>query len=309
MLNDLGATVNCSTTNMIEFARKLIEENFKKAVFYLALFFVLDILVFWQIADGASENRKLSVYFLPVGQGDSEFIELPGGVKILIDGGPPDALVLKNLDKILSPRDRYLDIVALSHVQLDHFGGLIEVLKRYDVGVFVWNGVPGETTAADYLMEVIKEKNISLISLAAGDVIRYDGSDVKVLWPLSADAIKTNLNETALVLELESNGKRALFTGDIGVKTENRIIADNLDKIDILKVGHHGSKFSSSANFLNALKPKAAIIEVGKNSYGHPTPEVLNRLADIGAQIFRTDRDGLIKFEPTGEALKIFKIE
>ncbi len=295
---------------MIDFAYKLIKGNFKKAVFYLALFFILDVLVFWQIADGASENRKLSVYFLPVGQGDSELVILPGGVKILIDGGPPNAFVLKNLDRILSSRDRYLDIVALSHAQLDHFGGLIEVLKRYDIGVFVWNGVPGETTAAGYLMEVIKERNVPLVSLAAGDMIRHGGSDVKVLWPLAGELMKKqDLNETALVLEFESNGKRALFTGDIGSKTESKIAGEYLDRVDILKVGHHGSKFSSSANFLNAIQPAVAIIEVGKNSYGHPTAEALKRLLDVGARIFRTDRDGLLKFETDGGALKIFKIQ
>lgn len=294
---------------ILEFARKLIEENFKKVIFYLTLFFILDILVFWQVADGASENRKLSMYFLPVGQGDSELIILPGGVKILIDGGPPDALVLKNLDRILSPRDRYLDIVALSHVQLDHFGGLIEVLKRYNVGVFLWNGIHGKTKAADELMETIRESKVLLVSLAKGDSVRYGGSDIKVLWPPPTGATKVNLNETALVLELKSNGIHALYTGDIGAKTE-AAIADFVDgTIDVLKVGHHGSKFSSSVNFLEAVRPAVAAIGVGKNSYGHPTAEALKRLSDVGARIFRTDRDGLIKLETDGGALKIFKVQ
>ena len=235
---------------MKEFVRKLIENNFGKIVFWLALFFILDILVFRQIGADVLEKDKLSLYFLPVGQGDSELLSLPGGVKVLVDGGPPDALVLKNLDKILSPRDRYIDIVALSHAELDHFGGLIEVLKRYRVGVFIWNGVPKNTSAAKGLMKMIKDKNISLISLAAGDAILYGISDIKVLWPPeNTVASGESLNETALVFGLESKNTRALFTGDMGEKTENKIMADLANGVDILKVGHHGSKFSSSASF------------------------------------------------------------
>jgi beta-lactamase superfamily II metal-dependent hydrolase len=245
-----------------------------------------------------------------VGQGDSELVILPGDVKLLIDGGPPDSLVLKNLDKILSPRDRYIDLVISTHPQQDHFGGLIEVLKRYKVGAFIWNGEIGTNPAMKDLLEIIKENSIPLVMLSAGDRIIYDGSEANVLSPISGG--KIDINEDALVLALLSEGMRTLFTSDVGEKTEKRIITDMADsvdkKIDILKVGHHGSRFSSSVRFLNALKPKVAVIEVGKNSYGHPTPEVLNRLADIGAQVFRTDQDGLIKFEPSGKMFKIFKI-
>ncbi|MEK7506142.1 MAG: MBL fold metallo-hydrolase [Patescibacteria group bacterium] len=295
---------------MKEFIRKFIGNNFGKVVFWLTLFFILDILVFRQIGADASEKDRLSLYFLSVGQGDSELVKFPGGAKILIDGGPPDSLVLENLDKILPSRDHYIDIVALSHAELDHFGGLMEVLKRYRIGAFVWNGVPKDTSAAKELIKTIKDKNIPLITLAAGDVIRYGASRMKVLWPpKNTIASGDSLNETALVLELESKNTRALFTGDMGEETENKIMADMADKVDILKVGHHGSKFSSSANFLDSIRPKVAVIEVGKNSYGHPTKEALNRLADVGAKIFRTDRDGLVKFEAADDILRFFVIK
>ena len=294
---------------MIDFAFELIERNFKVLIFWLALFFALDLLVYWQIAGGFGAEGKLALYFLPVGQGDSELAVFPSGAKMLVDGGPPDALVLNALDKIFSPRDRYIDIVALSHEELDHFGGLIEVLKRYKVGVFVWNGIPKDTQAAGELEKTIKEMNVPAVTLAAGDEIKQEGSEVKVLWP-PAGAKENNgsLNETALVLELESQGVRALYTGDAGTETEGNI-ADSIDgPIDILKVGHHGSKFSSSASFLDAIKPKVSVIEVGKNSYGHPTADALGRLADAGSEIFRTDKDGLIEFQPIAGALQIFKI-
>jgi competence protein ComEC len=145
-----------------------------------------------------------------------------------------------------------------------------------------------------------------MVTLVAGDKIIYGESETDVLSPVSG--VKVDINEDALVLALQSGDTKTLFTSDVGAKTETSILNSYAGPIDILKVGHHGSKFSSSANFLNILRPKVAVIEVGKNSYGHPTPEVLNRLADIGAQIFRTDQDGLIKFEPAGGALKIFKV-
>lgn len=290
----------------MEFAHKFIEGNFKKAVFLLVLFFVLDILVLWQINGGDAANGKLSLYFLPVGQGDSELAMLPGGAKLLIDGGPPDSLVLKNLDEILSPRDRYIDLVVLTHPQQDHFGGLIEILKRYKVGAFIWNGEVGTNPAMNDLLAAVGENKIPLVSLAAGDRIIYGESDINVLSPVVGG--KVDINEDALVLALQSGGTKTLFASDVGAKTEASILNSYSEPIDILKVGHHGSKFSSTASFLSALKPKVAVIEVGKNSYGHPTPEVLNRLADIGAKVFRTDQDGLIKFESIPGALQIFKI-
>ncbi len=291
---------------MSEYAKKFIEGNFKKIVFFLSLFFILDILVLWQVNGGDEVNNKLSLYFLPVGQGDSELAVLPGGAKLLIDGGPPDSLVLKSLDKILSPRDRYIDLVISTHPQQDHFGGLVEVLKRYRVGAFIWNGEMGTNPAMNDLIKVIKENNVPLVTLSAGDKIIYGKSDMDVLSPVVGG--KTDINEDALVLALQSSGTKTLFTSDVGAKTEAGILNYYAEPIDILKIGHHGSKNSSSAKFLSVLKPKAAVIEVGKNTYGHPTPEVLNRLADIGAQVFRTDQDGLLKFEPIVGALQIFRI-
>ena len=294
---------------MFGYLYESIERNFRRAVFGLFVILVIDILVFSEIAEQAVTKGKLSLYFLPVGQGDSELAILPGGVKLLVDGGPPDSAVLRNLDGIFSPRDRYVDLVILTHPQQDHFGGLIEVLKRYRVGAFIWNGEMGTNPAMRDLLGAVEENGAPEIALSAGDRIVYGESKADILSPVLMG--KADVNEDALVFALESGGVKAFFASDIGAKTEKRIITDNPDitnSIDILKVGHNGSKNSSSATFLGALKPKAAVIEVGKNSYGHPTPEVLDRLAEIGARVFRTDRDGLLKFELTSNALRILKI-
>lgn len=266
----------------------------------------LDAIIWFQIlvlspADGPGE-----LYFFEVGQGDSEFLKLPGGVKILIDGGPGNR-VLSGLDSVLSPFDRYIDLIVLSHPETDHFGGLIDVIERYRVGAFIWGGQEATAKGFKDLTAAISEKKLKNVIVSEGDRIKYRDSILEVISPSKNFPQKTSMNDSSLVLTLSAGGASALFTGDIGFLSENNILKKyNLD-IDVLKVGHHGSKNSSGKEFLRALSPEVAIIEVGKNSYGHPTSEVLNRLASVGAQIFRTDRDGTIKLEIAGGKISIFK--
>ncbi len=258
--------------------------------------------VLWQVFAPASGD--LEVYFLDVGQGDSELIELPGGTDILIDGGPPNGRVLNELARALEQGDRYIDLVILSHPQLDHFGGLVEVLKRYRVGVFVWNGAETDSDAFAELKETLRENGIPEVVLGAGDKIRTGESEIIVISP-DKELIKAkDLNDTSLVLELSSGNSRTLFTGDVSAAALQNL---RFGDVDILKVAHHGSRFSSSVEFLEAVKPEAAVVEVGRNSYGHPTYEALEALRSVGAQIFRTDVDGTLKFTIDGEDIKIFK--
>ena len=252
------------------------------------------------------KNKNTEVYFLSVGQGDSELVILPGGVKVLIDGGPSNK-VIDELSSILRPTDRYIDLVMLSHAQTDHFTGLIDVLRRFQVGVFIYNGRSGTASSWPELAEIIKQNKVPVEILMAGDKISYLDSRFDFLFPDKNFIASAELNDTALVQLLQSQGAKILFTGDVGVKIENYLLQRfNLD-IDVLKVAHHGSKFSSSEEFLESTSPKLAIIEVGKNSYGHPTPEALSRLASVGAQIFRTDKDGTIKLVIDNRKVNIFK--
>jgi competence protein ComEC len=180
-------------------------------------------------------------------------------------------------------------------------------LKRYQVGAFIFNGRNGIASSWQELIKVIEESNVPAIILAAGDKINYLDNGFNFLLPDKNFIQSLDLNETTLVTLLKTQGVKILFTGDIGAETENYLMQKYDLDIDVLKVAHHGSKFSSSAEFLKKLSPKLAIIEVGKNSYGHPTPEVLNRLASVGAQIFRTDQDGMIKLVINNQEINIFK--
>jgi len=231
---------------------------------------------------------------------------LPNGPKILIDGGPNNK-VIANLASILRPTDRYIDLVMLSHPQTDHFTGLIDVLKRYRVGAFIFNGRSGTASSWPELVRIIDENKTPTVVLAAKDKINYAGNKFNILMPDKNFIQSADLNETAIVALLQSQNSKVLFTGDADSKMEDYLAQRyNLD-IDVLKVGHHGSKYSSGENFLRVTSPKIAVIEVGKNSYGHPTSEVLNRLASVGSQIFRTDKDGLVKLIINNQKINIFK--
>lgn len=268
---------------------------------------IFDFFIWFQISLGG-QNNDLEVYFLDVGQGDSQLVNFAGGVQILIDGGP-NKKVLDELASILAPTDRYIDLVILSHPQYDHFAGLIEVLKRYKVGAFIYNGREGEAKAFVDLKKVLKENKIPEIILAGNDKIKYQDSRFDILSP-SPDFLKSSeLNDTTLVIKFGGLNSTAnvLFTGDIGKNVEDYLVKNFDIKADILKVGHHGSRFSSGEEFLKKIGAKIAVIEVGKNNYGHPTAQTLNRLELAGSRIFRTDKDGTVKLTINGEMINIFK--
>lgn len=270
-------------------------------ILFFIFFAIFDFFV-WQAVVLDKPNKNLEVYFLNVGQGDSQMAILPGGAKILIDGGP-DNKVVGELSSILPPLDRYIDLMVLSHPQYDHFAGLIDVLKRYEIGAFIYNGRMGEIAAFKELEKVLKEKNIRIIVLGQGDKIKYGQSQFDILSP-NAEFLKSGeLNDTSLVMKLAG---KIMFTGDIGEKIE-KYLAENFDvSVDVLKVAHHGSKFSSGKEFLEKARPKISVIEVGKNTYGHPTEKALNNLASVGSLIFRTDKNGALKLIFDGEKVNIF---
>jgi len=283
-----------------------VTERIRNWVILLVLFLVVFDVFIWAEILFNGPNKNAELYFLDVGQGDAELVVLPGGVKILIDGGPNNR-ILGQLNSVLSPFSRYFDLIILSHPQTDHFTGFIDVLKRYQAGVFISNGQKGTAQNFKDLEKIIQENKIRAITLAEGDKIRYQDNYLDILSPSKDLLLSNELNDTGLAIKLKTQGAGALFTADIDSKIEEELIKKyNLD-IDILKVAHHGSRFSSSEKFLINSSPKIAIIEVGKNSYGHPTKEVLNKLASVGAQIFRTDKDGMIKLSIYNSQINIFR--
>lgn len=242
-------------------------------------------------------GSEFSVYFLPVGQGDSELIK-SGRNTVLIDTGP-GARVVSELDKLIPVYSRKIDVVLITHPNMDHFGGMQEILKHYDVKVVLMNGVDTESGSYKNMINTIKQNKIPVVFARRGETIEFSGVKLSIVWPgldlnIHSSLPDKKLNDSSIVSLLEFKDFKALFTGDISANAE-KVLAGILPDVDLLKVAHHGSKFSSSEKFLAALRPEIAVIGVGKNSYGHPTKEAMNRLSEIGAQVFRTDVDGLVK--------------
>lgn len=268
---------------------------------------VLDAFIWFHVFAGGP-NKNTEIYALDVGQGDSELVILPGNVKVLIDGGPNNK-VLDHLSLIFSATDRYIDLVILSHPETDHFTGLIDIFKRYKVGAFISSGRIGKAKSFNDLTRAVDKNGALSAVLAEGDKIKYAENNLNILSPSENLLQSKETNDSTLVVKLDSRNVKALFTGDIDSKIEEELAKKYDLDVDILKVAHHGSKFSASQKFMEATTPKIALIEVGKNNYGHPTSQALNALASVGAQIFRTDNDGIVKLIAGDSKIDIFKMK
>jgi len=249
------------------------------------------------------------IWFLDVGQGDSEFIQAPNGNQILVDGGP-DNKVLQELGRIMPFYDHSIDAVVLTHPHADHLRGLIEVLKNYEVGRVLENKIPCDSPECLEWDKV--EQKSEMVQAAVGQIIDLgEGVELKVIYARQPDAradAAKNAHDYMLVTELEYGSEALLLMGDAEKKIEQTLAVDGNINAQFLKVGHHGSKTSTTAQFLNAVKPEAAFIELGAgNPYGFPHPEVIKRLDDLGIKYYRTDTDGTVELVLDGENYKIEK--
>lgn len=259
-----------------------------------------------------------------VGQGDAILI-IKGSNQALIDGGPSSEKILSCLEKYVPFYDRTIELIVLTNTDFDHMQGLGAVIERYQVTQFVTADGVHESAALTKFAHVLTQNDVSVTPVERGDRIRVGSQNIQaqlvfdVLWPpetirdysavlsdqldetkreqiLGASAKRGDLNERSVVLLLLEDKGKILLMGDAGFQTEKSLLEmGGLPDIDILKVGHHGSKYASSAEFLQKIHPAIAVISVGaKNRYGHPTQETLERLSVVGATIKRTDNEGAI---------------
>lgn len=273
----------------------------KKQIGILAGLFLIAVTV-WVFNFQEISGKFLKVKFLDVGQGDAEFIEMPDKKQILIDGGP-DLSILEKIGREMAFYDRYIDLVILSHPEADHLNGLIEVLKRYQIGAVITNGVIRETSQYKEFMDTIKAKRIPVyIAKSGGEIDFNENIKIDILYPSEnlKGKILSDSNNSSIVAKLIYNNFETIFTGDIEKSVENKLVESEIDlNSDILKIAHHGSKTSTSEEFLKAVNALVAIIEVGKdNKYGHPHQEVLDRLKNL--RIFQTGKDGDIEILSDG---------
>jgi competence protein ComEC len=248
----------------------------------------------WMVVWEVSKEKGLEICFFDVGQGDSIFIESPYGQQILIDGGP-DNSVVKKLESKIPFWDRTIDLVILTHPDKDHLFGLIEVLQRYKVKNILWTGVNSDSIIFKEWQKVIEKEGAKIWIAKKGLRIEISKSQFfETIYPFESLENRTvnNLNDTSIVLTLDSNFKRILLPGDISTQIESLLIEKNISiSADVLKIAHHGSKYSSSEDFIKTVNPSIAIISVGENnSYGHPSPDTLAKLEDSGINILQTSK-------------------
>jgi competence protein ComEC len=246
-------------------------------------------------------DGRLHLTALDIGQGDAILIVAPSGPAMLIDGGPDPELTLRRLGGELPWWRRDLAVVVLTHPHQDHVGGLVEVMRRYRVGLTIDSGRPYANADYERFLGLARTERGSRPVLArAGDRLRLDDSTtLDMLYPSASDMDvplpEGDINNASVVMELRYARFSALLTGDAEAPVEV-LLAERrlLAPVDVLKVGHHGSKSSTTEALLDAIAPMAALISVGTdNDYGHPNPMTLRRLtARPGLTVARTDRDG-----------------
>jgi competence protein ComEC len=242
------------------------------------------------------------VTVLDVGQGDAILVEGPRGGRLLVDGGPDPDRLLVALDRRIPAWDRRIDAVILSHPHEDHVAGLALLLDRYEVGRVFEPGMrgPGPGYAA-WLDRIGGRRPDIRLSLAAGDRLTVDDIGLRVLWPIRGSVPTeppdsgTGINNVSVVLLGTVGEQRFLLAGDVEEEVDPTLLAAGLPTVDMLKVAHHGSRTATTDAFIEAVRPRVAVASAGiGNRYGHPAPATLDRLANAGARVFRTDRDGSV---------------
>ncbi len=257
-----------------------------------------------------ASGEELKVVAIDVGQGDSILIVTPGGKTALVDAGEPgdgkriiEALKRHGVD--------HVDLFVATHAHADHIGAADEVIKAIPVGHVLYSGVPNTTKNYDDFLKAVDEKNIELTRAAPGQTYELGGNArLLVLAPIepffTKDELRSSGNEpnaNSVVARLDYGEFSMLLTGDAEAQTEERMLRNGANvSVDVLKVGHHGSKYASSENFIKRGEFKAAIISAGAdNRYGHPSQEVLDRLKAAQVRVYRTDFQGEIVITTKGD--------
>ncbi len=232
------------------------------------------------------DGKSVLVRFFDVGQGDSALITGPSGQQILIDGGP-DLRTLEDLGTSMPFFDRSIDLLILSHPHLDHVASFPQILRRYKIGQVLISGAQYSNGPYEEFLTLLKQEHIPVILPERGKELDLgDHMLVDILWPpptYFGQPVK-KIHDTNVVVKVRYGEDSVLFVGDLEVAGENRFLADKIDvSATVLKVGHHGSRTSTSSGFLLAVDPQLAVVSVAaKNSYGLPDEDVLARISHFG---------------------------
>jgi competence protein ComEC len=239
---------------------------------------------------------KPRIVLLDVGQGDAIYIRSPAGHDILVDAGPT-AKVIEALQEQMPRGDDTLEMVIATHLDADHIGGFPAIFDALEIEQVVTNGADSTTKTGDSFFNALKAEGITATELTHGQRVEMPGLYMDVVWPIQ-EYKSDETNERALVLRLQTAKEIVLLTSDVSSEIERELLERHSPvSATILKVGHHGSKNSSSESFLKAVNASHAGISAAENNrYGHPAPETLERLQKVGLKVERTDQVGPITF-------------
>jgi competence protein ComEC len=257
------------------------------------------------------EDTKLRVDFLDVGQGDSALITMPDGTTLLVDGGGNLLDASRRIGETVVSEYLWwrglnqIDYVLVTHADADHIDGLNDVLNNFTVRTALIAHAPDDDPEFAKFSETLKQTNTHAEKLQAGDVIHFGDVEFSVLWPPAGG--ETSANNDSIVLRLRFGERAILLTGDIEKEAEKSLLATHQDlRADVVKTPHHGSKTSSTEDFVRATAAQFAIISVGRHSmFGHPHKEVVQRWQSHGATVLTTGECGTITVTTDGKDLTL----
>lgn len=271
------------------------------------LFSLLLLAILLALASPAAA-ADLEVVFIDVGQGDSILVVSPEGKTVLVDAGTPKAAsaVLRELKR---RGIRRLDLALVTHAHNDHVGGMAEVLSKVPARFYMDSGVAHPSRAYDKLLKVLEREKVPVRKARAGRKVNLGGGAVLTLLAPEEPLLhgtRSDVNANSVVSRITFGDFSVLLTGDAEQPTEARLVKQGGLRSTVLKVAHHGARYSSTPAFLSRVRPEVAVISVGAdNTYGHPTRETLRRLETLRARVLRTDRDGTVVVRSDGHGYTV----
>ncbi len=250
-----------------------------------------------------SNNENLSIYFMDVGQADSIMIKLGNEYALIDAGNNADGNLL--VDYFKSIGINKFEYVFGTHAHEDHIGGMDDIINNFEIDNFYMPDVITTTKTFEDVLDALDAQNVEFDTPKIGDTFTLGDAKINILY-VGTD--KSDLNNTSIVLRLDYKDTSYLFMGDATSVVEQEISKDNIEA-DVIKIGHHGSQYSSTESFIQKVNPTYAVISVGKNnSYNHPSDTIIKRLTDNNIKIYRTDIDGTIKIDSDGNYINFTTI-